>query len=255
VESIVVGRSQCCPSTHQIILSAIPWMSLPSWLALSINCAEGNSIRESPRLSDKRSFTLTGTGPTRGAHGENRGRARTGGWFQGFNKQWLSENCLGDLRRRKKPQKPYLRSSCEGTMGMRTIGRRIEQAEEKLRARFVFAPDCICFPDKEPSLFCEELEEEMAAQVKCPLHGERFKPQQFFIYVASWVRENEPAHRQRLSAQHSKAWDASRLPTRLRRAVDDGVKGQAARALAASGLLLHAEPNVGFAFRPSRAAE
>jgi hypothetical protein len=94
-------------------------------------------------------------------------------------------------------------------MGMRTIVRRIEQAEEELKARYIFLRECICFPDKEPPFFCEQFEEEMAAQVKCPLHGERFKRPQFFIYTASWRREKEPARRQCLSAQYRKAWDAS----------------------------------------------
>jgi hypothetical protein len=94
-------------------------------------------------------------------------------------------------------------------MGMRTIVRRIEQAEEKLKARYIFLRECICFPEKEPPFFCEPSEEEIAAQVKCPLHGERFKRPQFSIYVASWLRAKEPARRERLSAQYRKAWDAS----------------------------------------------
>ena len=99
--------------------------------------------------------------------------------------------------------------TCEGPMGMRAIAKRIEQAEEKLKSKFIFAPDCICFPDKEPPFFCEPFEEEMAAHVKCPLHGERFKRPEFFMYSSSWLRAKEPARRQRLSAQYRKAWDAS----------------------------------------------
>ena len=78
---------------------------------------------------------------------------------------------------------------------MRTIARRIEQAEERLKSKFLFPPDCICFPDKEPPFFCEPFEEEMAAQVKCPLHGERFKRPQFFMYASSWLRAKEPARK------------------------------------------------------------
>jgi hypothetical protein len=99
-------------------------------------------------------------------------------------------------------------------MTTRTLIRRLEATEKASKIQSRFSPDCICFPDKEPPFFCEEFEEEMAAQVKCPLHGERFKRQQFFIYVSSWLREKEPARRQRLSSQHRKAWDAS-FPTAL----------------------------------------
>jgi hypothetical protein len=87
-----------------------------------------------------------------------------------------------------------------------------------VRIQSRFSPDCICFPDKEPPFFCEPSEEEIAAQVKCPLHGERFKRPQFFIYVASWLRAKEPARRERLSAQCRKAWDAS-FPAELNPAV------------------------------------
>jgi hypothetical protein len=99
-------------------------------------------------------------------------------------------------------------------MAIRTILKRIEAAEEALKVQFIFSPDCICFPEKEQPCFCSPYEEPVAAGVKCPLHGDRFKRQQFFVYVAAWRRAKEPARRQRLSAQYRKAWEAS-FPTAL----------------------------------------
>ena len=96
-------------------------------------------------------------------------------------------------------------------MTARSLMKRLEKAEKTARIQSRFATDCICFPEIEPPFFCDESEEEIAAQVKCPLHCERFKRQQFFIYVSSWRREKEPARRQRLNAQYRKAWDASFL--------------------------------------------
>jgi hypothetical protein len=97
------------------------------------------------------------------------------------------------------------------SMRARTLLKRLENLEEAAEAQSRLSPRCICFPDKEPPFFCDPDEEEAAARVKCPLHGERFKRQQFFIYVASWMRAKEPARRQRLSSQYRKAWDATFL--------------------------------------------
>jgi hypothetical protein len=33
------------------------------------------------------------------------------------------------------------------------------------------------------------MQEQIAAEVKCPLHGDRFKTPRFHIYVAKWLRE------------------------------------------------------------------
>jgi len=97
-------------------------------------------------------------------------------------------------------------------MGIRTLLKRIEQAEEKRKGRAIFESDCICFPEKEPPFFCFPSEEEIAAKVKCPLHGNRFKQPIFPIYVAKWRRESEPIRRERLSSQYQKAWFASFPP-------------------------------------------
>jgi len=69
--------------------------------------------------------------------------------------------------------------------------------------------DCICFPENEQPFFCFPSEEEIAAIVKCPLHGNRFRQPVVHIYVAKWRREGEPKRRQRLSSQYRKAWLAS----------------------------------------------
>ena len=79
-------------------------------------------------------------------------------------------------------------------------------------AQSIFSPDCICFPENEQPFFCFLIEEQFAAKVKCPLHGQRFKPITFHIYVGKWRRESEPHRRQRLSAQYQKAWDAGFPP-------------------------------------------
>ena len=94
-------------------------------------------------------------------------------------------------------------------MGIRTLLKRIEQAEKALKAQSVFSVDCICFPENEPPFFCFPSEEEIAAKVKGPLHGNRFKQNAFHIYVAKWRREGEKKRRQRLSSQYRKAWLAA----------------------------------------------
>ena len=94
-------------------------------------------------------------------------------------------------------------------MGIRTLLKRIEQAEQALKTQSVFSADCICFPEEEPPFFCFPAEEEAAAKVKCPLHGNRFKQPIFRIYVAKWRRESELIRRQQLSSQYQKAWFAN----------------------------------------------
>lgn len=71
--------------------------------------------------------------------------------------------------------------------------------------------DCICFPC-EPEFRCPE-ELPVAAAVKCPLHGERFKSHRFVqIYVSKWRREiTRPynAAPPAIRAQYQKAWLAA----------------------------------------------
>ena len=94
-------------------------------------------------------------------------------------------------------------------MGIGTLLKRIEKAEEALKAQSIFSTDCICFPGKEPPFFCSPSEAVVAAAVKCPLHGDRILLPIFHIYVSAWRAEKEPARGQRLSAQYRKAWEAS----------------------------------------------
>jgi|SRR5215831_17243781 len=97
-------------------------------------------------------------------------------------------------------------------MGIRTLLKRIEKVEKALKPRFFFEADCICFPENEQPFFCLPPEEEIAAKVKCPLHGNRFRQPRNHIYVAKWRRESEQKRRRRLSPQYQKAWLASGLP-------------------------------------------
>src|SRR5579859_694940 len=98
-------------------------------------------------------------------------------------------------------------------MGTRKFLHHLAQAEKALQDYSIFSPDCICFPPNEPPFFCFPIEEAVAGEVKCPLHGERFK-HRFHIYVGKWYREKSAKIlRDRLSAQHQKAWLASFPPT------------------------------------------
>jgi hypothetical protein len=98
-------------------------------------------------------------------------------------------------------------------MGTRISLRRIERAEEALKAHAIFAPDCICFPEKEQPFFGFDYEAEIAFRVKCPLHGDRFQPR-VRLFTAGWRREREKTRRATLSAQFQKAWQAS-FPSHL----------------------------------------
>lgn len=95
----------------------------------------------------------------------------------------------------------------------RTLLRRIEKleqrAEQVAKTQSMSCPDCICFPATEQPFFGFPVEGEIAFDVKCPLHGDRFKWPVFRLYVPGWRREKEPLRRQCLSAQYQKAWAAS----------------------------------------------
>jgi hypothetical protein len=68
--------------------------------------------------------------------------------------------------------------------------------------------------ENEPPFFCFPSEEEIAAKVKCPLHGNRFRQPIFHIYVAKWRRESEKKTPTTPEPQYQKAWLAS-LPEDL----------------------------------------
>jgi hypothetical protein len=98
-------------------------------------------------------------------------------------------------------------------MRAQTLEIRIERLEQATKERSNFPLDCICFPEKEQPFVGFPIELKVASKLKCPLHGERFKPQQSFVYVSRWLREKLWKH---LWSQHSeqyrKAWFASFPP-------------------------------------------
>jgi len=97
-------------------------------------------------------------------------------------------------------------------MSTRRFLARIEQLEQAAKAKSAFPLECICFPENESICFHWPIEQEIAAKIKCPLHGERFKPQ-FFVYAAQWLREKrEKFVQERTSKQFQKAWYASFPP-------------------------------------------
>jgi hypothetical protein len=103
----------------------------------------------------------------------------------------------------------------------RTLLNRIERAEPSAKAQSKHPADCICFPEKESPFFAFEIELEMLTRVKCPLHGERFKPL-YHLYVAKWLRAKQPQHLwTHHSEQYQKTWFAS-FPPDLWPAEEDG---------------------------------
>jgi hypothetical protein len=69
--------------------------------------------------------------------------------------------------------------------------------------------DCICFPGNEQPFFGFEIEKEIAAAVKCPSHGDRFRSDWSFVYASKWRRATEWKRRERFSQRYQKAWLAS----------------------------------------------
>ncbi len=93
-------------------------------------------------------------------------------------------------------------------MPTRTLLKRIDAAEDVLKAQSVFSADCICFREKERPSFGFLIEMEIAGAVKCPLHGDRFTPL-FHLYVPKWLREKSLEHLEDFhSEQYRKAWFA-----------------------------------------------
>src|SRR5215469_7444574 len=94
----------------------------------------------------------------------------------------------------------------------RALIKRLEKAEQVaiMKSKVELAtPECICFPENEQPFFLSPSQEEAAAQIRCPLHGKRFRQPIFHIYVPQWRKDSESIRRQRLSPEHHKAWEAS----------------------------------------------
>ena len=97
-------------------------------------------------------------------------------------------------------------------MWTRSLQNRIERAEKAAKAKAIFSHDCICFPEKEPPFISWPIEHALAAKLKCPVHGDRFKPRAL-MYVAKWLREKQAEHLWSAhSEQYRKAWFASFPP-------------------------------------------
>ena len=94
-------------------------------------------------------------------------------------------------------------------MRIRTLVARIERVEQAAKAQSKLSPDCICFPENESPFFAFDIELEFLTRVRCPLHGERFKPL-YHLYVAKWLRAKQPqllwTHH---SEQYRRAWFVS----------------------------------------------
>src|SRR5215471_1157648 len=82
----------------------------------------------------------------------------------------------------------------------RTLLNRLKRAEDVAEARSIVSPRCICFPKLEPPFVGFPIELEIAARVKCPLHGDRFRMPSTFIYVSRWLRAKLWKH---LESHHS----------------------------------------------------
>ena len=96
-------------------------------------------------------------------------------------------------------------------MRVQGFEKRIERAEQAAKAEHRFSAECICFPADEQPFFGLPIEEQIAAKIKCPLHGDRFAPT-FHIYVPKWRRQSEKVRWFRLSTQYHKAWEAAFPP-------------------------------------------
>jgi hypothetical protein len=124
----------------------------------------------------------------------------------------------------------------------RTLQNRIERAEKAAKAQSKYSPECLCFPENEPPFFAFEIELDMLTRVKCPLHGERFKPM-FRLYVAKWLRVKQPkllwTHH---SEQYRKAWFASFSPNLWPATEEEDSSGRIFLKLKDGTRLLASEP-------------
>lgn len=74
------------------------------------------------------------------------------------------------------------------------------------------SPEVPVVGGNESPFFAFEIELEMLTRIKCPLHGERFKPL-YHLHVAKWLRAKQPQHLwTHHSEQYRKAWFVSFPP-------------------------------------------
>jgi len=124
----------------------------------------------------------------------------------------------------------------------RALQIRIERAELVAKAQSKHSAECLCFPENESPFFAFEIELNMLTRVKCPLHGERFKPM-FRLYVAKWLRAKQPSllwtHH---SEQYRKAWFASFAPNLWPAEEEEDPNGRVVLKLKDGTRLLASEP-------------
>ena len=100
-------------------------------------------------------------------------------------------------------------------MNLRSLSSRIKRLEDAAQALPIVSPGCICFPKKEPPYLAFPVEYEIAAKVKCPLHGDRFRTPSYFVYVSKWLRKKLWDHMwTHHSPQYRKAITAAFPPDR-----------------------------------------
>jgi hypothetical protein len=97
---------------------------------------------------------------------------------------------------------------------------RVKRLEQAMRDRFVSSSECICFPPHERPFYVFRIERLMLERLKCPLHGNRFKPFGLYIFMAAWLIEKLPRLVDRRSEQFRKAWFAT-FPPELWPAVEE----------------------------------
>ena len=92
----------------------------------------------------------------------------------------------------------------------RRLLQRISRLENALRQKGIFGAECICFPEREPPTFPSLEDENTAAKLKCPLHGQRFWIPEIHISVPVWLEAKLPEHLWTAHGeQYRKAWFAT----------------------------------------------
>ena len=120
---------------------------------------------------------------------------------------------------------------------------RIERVEQTAQGQSILAPECICFPPHERPFFGFPIEEHIAAKVRCPLHGQRFKPLHH-LFVPKWLRESERKRWPLRSEQYHRAWLASFPPAFWPAEEQEDASGRIFLKLKDGTRLLACEPNL-----------